>query len=378
MALYLAADVMLVTALRDGMNLVAKEYVAARDDNTGALVLSEFTGAADQLKHALLVNPHDIDGLKAAIMRAVNIPAPRPAAGCAPCAGKSSTTTSTAGARTSSTTLAHKAVAMTAEPAQCTAELRRALLAARRHTRSLLRGAGLRRHHVPLGRPVPGTPARSLPRPPPWPPWRPAGTTTALVSGRALASLRPVAAPRTDTAGGQPRCRALARGPTPRRWQLDRATGGRAGTGPRRRRRATPVSGDGRWNKSRPASCCTTGGPQRPTRGRRRTRHEALAGQPGAAREHGQDGAGNLGRQGGQGREPELLRELTGATAVLFAGDDVTDEHAFAALPPATSASRWAPGNTAAAFRIGGPDELPAVLELLLVLDPPECHLRYP
>lgn len=72
-ALYLAADVMLVTALRDGMNLVAKEYVAARTDNTGALVLSEFTGAADQLKQALLVNPHDIDGLKATIATAINL-----------------------------------------------------------------------------------------------------------------------------------------------------------------------------------------------------------------------------------------------------------------------------------------------------------------
>ncbi|NGN83933.1 trehalose-6-phosphate synthase [Arthrobacter silviterrae] len=73
-ALYLASDVMLVTSLRDGMNLVAKEYVAARADNTGALVLSEFTGAADQLKQALLVNPHDIDGLKAIITRAINLP----------------------------------------------------------------------------------------------------------------------------------------------------------------------------------------------------------------------------------------------------------------------------------------------------------------
>ncbi|MCY0906071.1 alpha,alpha-trehalose-phosphate synthase (UDP-forming) [Arthrobacter sp. H14-L1] len=72
-ALYLAADVMLVTALRDGMNLVAKEYVAARVNNTGALVLSEFTGAADQLRQAMLVNPHDIDGLKETIMAAINL-----------------------------------------------------------------------------------------------------------------------------------------------------------------------------------------------------------------------------------------------------------------------------------------------------------------
>jgi trehalose 6-phosphate synthase len=72
-ALYLAADVMLVTALRDGMNLVAKEYVAARLNNRGALVLSEFAGAADELRQALLVNPHDIDGLKETILKAVNL-----------------------------------------------------------------------------------------------------------------------------------------------------------------------------------------------------------------------------------------------------------------------------------------------------------------
>ena len=69
-ALYLAADVMLVTSLRDGMNLVAKEYVASRYDEGGALVLSEFTGAADELGGAFLVNPHDIEGLKDAIVRA--------------------------------------------------------------------------------------------------------------------------------------------------------------------------------------------------------------------------------------------------------------------------------------------------------------------
>jgi trehalose 6-phosphate synthase len=72
-ALYLAADVMLVTPLRDGMNLVAKEYVACRHDETGALVLSEFTGAADELTSAFIVNPHDIDGLKDAIVRAATI-----------------------------------------------------------------------------------------------------------------------------------------------------------------------------------------------------------------------------------------------------------------------------------------------------------------
>lgn len=73
-AMYLAADVMLVTALRDGMNLVAKEYVATRADNRGVLVLSEFTGAADELRQALRVNPHDIEGLKDAIVDAIEMP----------------------------------------------------------------------------------------------------------------------------------------------------------------------------------------------------------------------------------------------------------------------------------------------------------------
>jgi trehalose 6-phosphate synthase len=72
-ALFLAADVMLVTALRDGMNLVAKEYVASRIDNRGVLVLSEFAGAADELASAIRINPHDIGGMKDAIMRALQM-----------------------------------------------------------------------------------------------------------------------------------------------------------------------------------------------------------------------------------------------------------------------------------------------------------------
>jgi trehalose 6-phosphate synthase len=72
-ALYRAADVMLVTPYRDGMNLVAKEYVAARADLNGALVLSEFAGAAAELKQAFLVNPHDIAGVKNQLVRALRV-----------------------------------------------------------------------------------------------------------------------------------------------------------------------------------------------------------------------------------------------------------------------------------------------------------------
>jgi trehalose 6-phosphate synthase len=71
-ALYRAADVMVVTPFADGMNLVAKEYVTCRFHNDGALVLSEFAGASDELKQAFRVNPHDIDGLKQAMYTAMN------------------------------------------------------------------------------------------------------------------------------------------------------------------------------------------------------------------------------------------------------------------------------------------------------------------
>lgn len=70
-ALYLAADLMVVTPLRDGMNLVAKEYVACHHDLRGALVLSEFAGAADELRQAYHVNPYDVEGLKSTLMTAM-------------------------------------------------------------------------------------------------------------------------------------------------------------------------------------------------------------------------------------------------------------------------------------------------------------------
>ncbi len=72
-ALFRAADVMVVTPLRDGMNLVAKEYVACRYDHTGVMLLSEFAGAADEFRQALLVNPYDVDGLKRTLLEAVRM-----------------------------------------------------------------------------------------------------------------------------------------------------------------------------------------------------------------------------------------------------------------------------------------------------------------
>ena len=72
-SLYRAADIMLVTPLRDGMNLVAKEYVAARTDNQGCLILSEFAGAASELASALTVNPYDVSALALTIQRGISM-----------------------------------------------------------------------------------------------------------------------------------------------------------------------------------------------------------------------------------------------------------------------------------------------------------------
>ncbi|MBU0589147.1 MAG: alpha,alpha-trehalose-phosphate synthase (UDP-forming) [Gammaproteobacteria bacterium] len=75
--LYQAAEVALVTPLRDGMNLVAKEFIAAQDPaDPGVLVLSRFAGAAEQLKEALLVNPYDTDGMAEIIQQALQMPLP--------------------------------------------------------------------------------------------------------------------------------------------------------------------------------------------------------------------------------------------------------------------------------------------------------------
>jgi trehalose 6-phosphate synthase/phosphatase len=73
-SLYRAADVLLVTPLRDGMNLVAKEFVACRTDGDGVLVLSQFAGAAAELADAVLVNPYDVDGMAQAFHAALVMP----------------------------------------------------------------------------------------------------------------------------------------------------------------------------------------------------------------------------------------------------------------------------------------------------------------
>lgn len=73
-ALYRLAHFCVVSSLRDGMNLVAKEFVAARDDEEGVLVLSVLAGAAQELDEALIINPYDIEGFASVLEKAVDLP----------------------------------------------------------------------------------------------------------------------------------------------------------------------------------------------------------------------------------------------------------------------------------------------------------------
>ena len=73
-AWYRAADALVVTSLADGMNLVAKEFVAARGDGDGVVVLSEFAGAAKDFPEALIINPYDIEAIKSALLGALSLP----------------------------------------------------------------------------------------------------------------------------------------------------------------------------------------------------------------------------------------------------------------------------------------------------------------
>ena len=70
---YEAADLCLVTSLHDGMNLLAKEYISARDEESGVLILSQFTGASRELRDALIVNPYDIEEMAEAIRIALEM-----------------------------------------------------------------------------------------------------------------------------------------------------------------------------------------------------------------------------------------------------------------------------------------------------------------
>ena len=70
-SLYLAADILFITPLRDGMNLIAKEYVAARQNKAGVLILGEMAGTAQELSEAIIINPNDLESTSRALETAL-------------------------------------------------------------------------------------------------------------------------------------------------------------------------------------------------------------------------------------------------------------------------------------------------------------------
>ncbi len=326
-AFFVAADVMLVTPLRDGMNLVAKEYVACRHDDAGVLVLSEFAGAAIELQDALLVNPHDTDGVKHALLTALTMMPDDEA-------GEADADPAPAGAeprrRPVGPHVPRRARVCPLRKATMT-DLDEALRPARGRP-ATARRPGLRRGARPDRRRAVAGPAaarggvraRAC-----WPTLP--GTTVALLSGpgagRSRGRLRVRGA---DPAGRQPR-----RGVRRRRARA-RRRGPRA-AGPARRRGHANWSAASRgcgWSTSPPAWPCTFASAD-PEVAERVL--DAVRGGPG----RGVGGRGHAGQGGarpGGARTCRKGRRSTGcaarcdADAVLFAGDDVTDETAFARL----------------------------------------------
>jgi alpha,alpha-trehalose-phosphate synthase [UDP-forming]/trehalose-phosphatase len=373
-ALFLAADVMLVTALRDGMNLVAKEYVASRVDNRGVLILSEFAGAADELGTALRVNPHDIEGLKEAMMRAVEM------------------TPGEQGRRMRAArrkVLEHSVEDWSREFLEAleTLHRRRSVIEPPQQRRTddtglkeaLARVAASDRLLVALDfdgtlAPLEDEPmkARALPSaaaavaalaalP---------DTPVAFVSGRSMHDLREIAEHADDDqiflAGSHG---AEFWVPGEGLLETDDEEDGPALRDELRDRMTAEVGGlDGVWVEPKtfgfgihtrvasPEDAQTARSAadrlvqDRAPHWRRRTGHNIVEY---SFRHEGKDSA------------IAALRERTGATAVLFAGDDVTDEDALASLGPDDLGIRVGDGETAASVRVGSIQDLAAALSLL-------------
>ena len=94
---YRAADACYVSSLHDGMNLVAKEFVSARADERGVLVLSRFAGASRELTEALVVNPYDVDGVADTLLAALEMPIDEQQERMRACVSRSPLTTCTDG-----------------------------------------------------------------------------------------------------------------------------------------------------------------------------------------------------------------------------------------------------------------------------------------
>ncbi|QEO16281.1 bifunctional alpha,alpha-trehalose-phosphate synthase (UDP-forming)/trehalose-phosphatase [Agromyces intestinalis] len=362
-ALYLAADVMLVTALRDGMNLVAKEYVACRFDNDGTLVLSEFTGASDELRQAILVNPHDIEGLKDAMIGAVEMPQKE---------------------RARRMRSLRKRVRDN-DVAKWSASFLEALTGSGRLTAGLSdqlmadldRLARTDRMLVALD--FDGTLAPIVDRPEDARATDGArraieqllglpDTRVAIVSGRALGSLTEVAAPPEGV---------LLSGSHGVELQLD---GGDVTIDLRDAERAdldrltdlverVASTGEGAWVEHKPAGIALHTRRMSPTAGaalQQAARGRVAEELPGITTRSGKSVLEFSVRSSDKGESLNRLRQHVGASGVLYLGDDVTDEDAFAVLEADDLGVKVGSGKSIASHRVRSTADVVGLLEHLV------------
>ena len=364
-ALYLAADVMLVTALRDGMNLVAKEYVAVRFDGDGVLVLSEFAGASDELKQAILINPHDIAGVKAAILQAIAMPKQERTRRMRALRRKVFDNDVAAWSASFLKTLTGGAAVQSGIPEDLVTALRQ--IANAEKLLVALDFDGTLAPHVDRpedARAVEGAReavARLLDFP---------GVRVALVSGRALVSLQHVADPPSEVlltgshgievqldspdielnlvATELEQLDTLAR-------VLDRIAGSVSGTLIERK----PAGMALHTRLAKPHDSRTV---------QREAREQLSELLPGLTVREGKNVLEFSVRSSTKGEALERLRQHTGADRVLYAGDDVTDEDAFAVLQEGDLGLKIGPGASLADYRVRGPEEVAQMLEILAEL----------
>ncbi|MDJ0349098.1 bifunctional alpha,alpha-trehalose-phosphate synthase (UDP-forming)/trehalose-phosphatase [Cryobacterium sp. PH29-G1] len=364
-AMYLAADVMLVTALRDGMNLVAKEYVAVRFDQDGVLVLSEFAGAADELKQAILINPHDIDGTKDAIVRAVEMPKRERTRRMRSLRRKVAENDVAAWSASFLRALTGGA----AVPAGIPDDLELALqsIAGAENLLIALDFDGTLAPHVDRpedARAIAGTREAvqallDLP-----------GVRVAFVSGRALVSLQHVA---------QPQSSVLLTGSHGIEVQLDtpeielNLVATELDQLDTLARVLESISGSiaGTTIERKPAGLAlhtrlaTTKDGQR---AEREAREQLGAQLPGLTVRDGKNVLEFSVRSSTKGDAVAQLREYTRADRVFYAGDDVTDEDAFAALDEDDVGLKIGQGPTLAGYRVRSPHEVTQVLVRIAAL----------
>ncbi|RZS65952.1 trehalose 6-phosphate synthase/phosphatase [Agromyces ramosus] len=361
-ALYLAADVMLVTALRDGMNLVAKEYVACRFDADGVLLLSEFTGASDELRQAVLVNPHDIEGLKDAIVESVQMPKRERSRRMRALRRRVRENDVAKWSATFLETLTGAGIIApgVSDPLQ-------AAISTLASTERLLVALDFDGTLAPLvDRPED---ARATDRS------RAAierlavadDTRVAIVSGRALASLDEVASPPDGT---------LLSGSHGVELQLDPAgvTIDLRDSEMAKLERLSSIveevaaGADGAWIERKPAGLAlhtrrlsTTAGTALQHSARDKVEAELL----GITVRTGKAVLEFAVRSSDKGESLARLRQHVGATATIYIGDDVTDEDAFAALDDDDVGVKVGQGKSIATYRVRSPEDVAELLERL-------------